>query len=79
MTLTIDMPDGTSSIIDFCAHHTLDTLFELDPTDLPEIRSPTLFFDAISRVRSTVINIHSSAACEADTNASTMKAVPTSP
>jgi hypothetical protein len=44
--LTLTMPDGSTSIIDFCTEYSLDAQFEFDPDDPPEVRTPVVILDA---------------------------------
>jgi len=44
--LTLSMPDGSTSTIDFCADYSLSTEFEFDPDDPPELRNPQIFLSA---------------------------------
>ena len=46
--LTVAMPDGTSTTLDFCVRSSMDATFEFDPDAPPEIRSPTLEFHAVT-------------------------------
>jgi len=62
--LTIAMPDGTSTEINFCADYRLSTEFEFDPDDPPELRNPRVYLSAYEPgAFECSIEIHEPAAC----------------
>jgi len=49
-TLTVDVPDGSSTTLDGCADWFLDATFEFDPDDPPEVRSLAFSFSTTTEV-----------------------------
>jgi len=47
-SFTLDFPDGSTTTIDGCVEWALDTTWEYDPNDPPELNAFTLEFNAVS-------------------------------
>ena len=47
-SFTLDFPDGSTTTIDGCVEWSLDTTWEYDPNDPPELNAFTLEFNAVS-------------------------------
>jgi len=43
---TLSFPDGSSVDLDFCESYTMEATYEFDPDDPPELRAPTMEFNA---------------------------------
>ena len=46
--LTLALPDGTSTTLDYCQAYSMEVTFEFDPDEAPAIRSPRLVFHSVT-------------------------------